>query len=187
MKYFTFFIATVILYACNAGNNTAPATDNTKKGTPPPIQYDKKMTTRYKAFDTTVEVLFIDTKDSLNSIQQKNYEGFIAKQDLLTPGILDSIFAFYKRSYADYKDGWTTDGQITDQELEKYLPKPTTAQNLKKFITPAVVYIKSARNCEEGSFTIEFDCTWDNEEGGLGVSIKNWKVKEVGTAEIAYL
>ena len=144
-----------------------------------------KLTARFNAFDTTVEVLFVDTKNSISEIQRKNYNGFISKQDLLTPEILKKIFDFYKSSYADYKEGWTMSSNISEKELEKHLPAPTTPENLKPFITPAIVHIQNRQECEEGTIGIEFDCTWDIEHG-LGVLIENWKVKEASLAEIAY-
>jgi hypothetical protein len=145
-----------------------------------------KMTAMFTSFNTTVEVLFVGTKDSISETQKKNYDGFIIKQDVLTPEILKKIFDFYKSSYADYKEGWTMAGSITNKELEKHLPTPTTPENLKPFITPAIIHIQSKQNCEEGTIGIEFNCTWDIEHG-LGVKIKNWKVVEASIAEIAYL
>ena len=144
-----------------------------------------KLSARFNSFDTTVEVVFEDTKDSISNIQRKNYDDFLIKQDLLTPDILKKIFEFYKSSYSDYKEGWTLTGSISDDELEKYLPTPTTPENLKPFITPAIIHIQNRHDCEEGTIAIEFDCTWDTEHG-LGVLIKNWKVVEASVAEITY-
>lgn len=76
-------------------------------------------------------------------------------------------------------------GGISDKELEKNLPTPTTPENLKSFITPAIVHIQNRHDCEDGTVAIEFDCTWDIEHG-LGVLIKNWKVVEASVAEICY-
>jgi hypothetical protein len=150
------------------------------------ITQDKyKLKARFNSFDTTVEVLSTDTKDSINETQKKNYEGFISRQDLLTPDILKKVFEFYKSSYADYREGWTMADAISDLELEKYIPTPTTPENLKPFMTAAIVRIQNQQDCEDGTIAIEFDCTWDIEHG-LGVLIKNWKVAEASIAEIAY-
>ena len=92
---------------------------------------------------------------------------------------------FYKSSYAAYKEGWKMTGGFNDKELEKYLPTPTTPENLKPFITPVIVHIQNKQNCKEGTLGIEFDCTWDI-KSGLGVAIKNWKVVEANFAEISY-
>ena len=143
------------------------------------------LTTKFNSFDTTVEVLFADTQDSINEIQKKNFDNFVSKQDLLTPEILQKIFDFYKSSYADYKSGWIMTGQISEKELEKYLPKPTTPENLKLFITPAIIHIPNKNDCKDGTIGIEFDCTWDI-ENGLGVLIKDWKVVKANVAEISY-
>ena len=141
----------------------------------------------YKSFKCDIEFLFSNTKNSksISAIQRKNYIGFLEKQNLLTPEILNKIFEYYKGAYKDYKTGWTMAGNISEAELEKYLPKPTTAENLKKFITPAVIHIQNPKDAVEGTIGIEFDCTWD-EVNGLGILIKNWKVSQVSIAEIAY-
>lgn len=144
-----------------------------------------KLSARFNSFDTVVEVLFTNTKDSPNSIQMTNYKGFISKQDMITPEILNKIFEFYKDAYEHYKEGWMLPGKISEEELEKYLPTPTTAENLKPYITPLLVFIQNKQNCEEGTIGIEFDCTWDL-KSGLGVLIKNWNVKLVSIAQIAY-
>ena len=144
-----------------------------------------KLTARFNTFDTTVEILFRNTKDSISDLQKKNYNGFITRQDSLTPEILQQIFNFYKASYGDYKEGWTMAGNISEEELEKHLPKPTTPENLKSYITPAIVHIQNKQECSEGTIGIEFDCTWDI-ENGLGVLIKNWKVVKASVAEISH-
>ena len=76
-------------------------------------------------------------------------------------------------------------GSITEEELEKYLPKPTTPENLKSYVNPAIVHIQNKQECIEGTIGIEFDCTWDI-ENGVAVLIKNWKVVKASVAEIAY-
>lgn len=161
----------------NLQNSNSALTDTTNN--------EIELTTKFNSFDTTVEVLFTDTKDSINEIQKKNFDNFVSKQDILTPEILQKIFIFYKNSYATYKSGWTTTGQISDKELEKYLPRPTTPENLKPFITPAIIHIQNKKDCKDGTIGIEFDCTWDI-ENGLGVLIKDWKVDKVSVAEISY-
>lgn len=183
----SFLILVTFLCACNQNNkkNSENQQDNIKKVVVETTNNEYKLTAKFNSFDTTIEVLFTNTKDSISEIQKKNYEGFIARQDLLTPEILKKIFDFYKNSYAHYKEGWTHTGGISDTELEKYLPVPTTPENLKPFITPAIVHIQDKNDCEEGTIGIEFDCTWDI-KNGLGVLIKNWKVTAASFAEIAY-
>ncbi|OGC07533.1 hypothetical protein A2526_03965 [candidate division WOR-1 bacterium RIFOXYD2_FULL_36_8] len=140
--------------------------------------------TKFKSFNKKVEILFCDTAGSPNKIQQKTYDGFIEKQDALAADMLQKIFKFYKQSYSDYEAGWKAGG-MSGKKLEKFLPKPTTAEALKSFITPATIYIQNKAKCKEGTLSIEFDCTWDT-ENGLGVLVENWRVVDVGHAEIAY-
>src|ERR1700679_3809469 len=84
------------------------------------------MSARFDSFDTTVDVLFENTKDSISDIQRKDYEGFISKQDSLTPEILEKIFQYYKQAYPDYKKGWISADNIDSAGLAKNLPPPTT-------------------------------------------------------------
>ena len=76
-------------------------------------------------------------------------------------------------------------GQISNEELEKILLTPTTAENLKPFIMPAVIHIQSKKDCTEGTFGIDFECSWDI-ENGLGILIKDWKVVNASLAQISY-
>ena len=187
MFRFPLFILLVLLLACSEGSKkeSIPSKDNSKQTVTTPFDKELKLKARFNSFDTTIEVLFWDTTDSISEIQKKNYEGFISKQDIFVPEILKKIFEFYKRSYKDYRNGWKMGGDITEVELEKNIPKPTTPENLKHFIVPAFVHIQNKKHCKEGTFGIEFDCTWDIEYG-LGVKIENWKVVEVGVAETSY-
>lgn len=149
------------------------------------IVHELTSTVRYNAFDTTMQVLFTNTTDKIDACQEAVKARFMEKQDSITPEVLDAIFVHYKESYESYRNGWKLDASISDEELELYCPKPSTAQNLKHYITPAILYIPSKGKCEEGSFGIEFDCTWDV-KSGLGVVVKNWKVQKAGIADLAY-
>jgi len=175
------------LSACNLDKKNEPTNNlqQTNLTMTDTTNHEIRLTTKFNSFDTTVEVLFTDTQDSMNEIQKKNFDNFVSKQDLLTPEILQKVFDFYKSSYADYKSGWTMTGQISDEELEKHLPKPTTPENLKRFITPAIIHIQNKKDCKDGTIGIEFDCTWDI-ENGLGVLIKDWTVIKASVAEISY-
>jgi len=179
------FIA--FISACNLDKKNKPTSNQqqTKLTMTDTTNSEIKLTTKFNSFDTKVEVIFTDTQDSINEIQKKNFDNFVSNQDLLTTEIIQKIFDFYNSSYADYKSGWTMTGQISNEELEKHLPKPTTPENLKRFITPAIIHIQNKKDCTEGTIGIEFDCTWDI-ENGLGVLIKDWKVIKVSVAEISY-
>ena len=187
MSKYIFYILPLFLIACNLNRkeNTNEESDKVKQISATQSNDEIKLSVRFNKFDTIVEVLFQETIDSITEIQKRNFDGFVAKQDSLFADILKTVFEFYKKSYAAYKEGWTMTGKITDDELKKYLPKPTTPDDLKSFITPAIIHIQDKKNCEEGTLGIEFDCTWDI-ENGLGVLIQKWKVVNAGVAEISY-
>ncbi len=107
MLRLTFLVLTGLICSCNQDNQSKSQTqqDNSKQSMTDTTQQEYKLSAKFNSFDTTVEVLFTDTKDSISELQKKNYDGFIAKQDLLTPEILKKVFDFYESSYADYKEG----------------------------------------------------------------------------------
>lgn len=177
----------IFLFACNLDKKTQSNQNSEKNRSTlsDTTNHELILHTQFHSFGSTVEVLFTDTKDTLSETQKKNLDQFVDKQDLLSPEILKSVFEYYKSSYADYKIGWKINGSISDKELEKYLPIPTTIENLKPFISPAIIHIQNQKDCKEGTIGIEFDCTWDI-ENGLGVLIENWKVVKAGVAEVSY-
>ncbi len=185
MLRLAFFISLGFFCSCNSESRRQSSQENFKQAISDTANKEFKLTARFNSFHTSVEVLFWDTKDTFSDIQKINYEGFISKQNLLTPIILQKIFEFYKTSYQDYLSGWKAGGKLSDKELEKFLPKPTTPERLKPFITPTIVHIQNKVYCKEGTLGIEFDCTWDI-ENGLGVKIENWKVIEAGVVETSY-
>lgn len=132
-----------------------------------------------------MEVLCSSSQDQMGKKQKKTMEEFLKKQQELAPQILEKIFEWYKDNYSSYKDGWMSGGEMSEEELEEFLPAPNSAQNLLSHLTPAVLHLPSEKNFAEDTFGIEFDCDWD-EEHGLGVLVKNGKVLEVGHAQVAY-
>jgi hypothetical protein len=160
-----------------------PLQDQQHEKTSDTIKKAVTLVAPFKAFDTTITVQFVNTSGEINSKQRKNYEGFIEKQGQLTPAILHQIFQYYKKVYPDYKTGWSSGGQFSKEELEKYLPTPRTPEQLKAYIKPAFVRIQNKQTYQEGTLAILFTCTWDV-ENDLGVLIKNWKVAEVGLGEL---
>lgn len=141
-------------------------------------------TRRYNFFDTVVDVEFPETRDSISPCQRNNVETFFQKQDSLSPRIAEAIFEYYRNSYGDQLDRWMARG-LDNEEIERSLPKPTTAQALMKNYTPMAIYIQNAAQCVDGSVGIGFYNSWD-ERYAIGVKIKNWKEIEVGTQHVAF-
>src|SRR5687767_12856274 len=134
MNYRYIFLASVFaIFSCtfNKGKKAENQSGNSKENASNLYGDQITSTARINSFDTTVTVLFWDTTDSIGEMQKKNLQEFVVKQDSLFPVILNTIFEEYKKGYSAYKEGWTMTGKISDVELEKHLPKPTTADNLK--------------------------------------------------------
>jgi len=145
-----------------------------------------KTTIEYRAFDTTADVIFIDTPFPISDCQQKNLHNFNLQQDTFTNDILNQVFDYYKASYSYYREGWTYENKLSEEEIEKYLPTPTTPEKLKEHFTPLTIYIPDKIKCKDGFIGISFDCTWDI-NSGLGVLIKEWKVVEASVSEISFI
>ena len=184
---YLFLVSALVICSCtfDKKKNAENQPDNSEENAS--TLYDDQITSTalLNSFDTTITVLFWETTDSTSETQEKNLQQFINKQDSLFPSILNAIFEEYKQSYSAYKEGWTKTRRFSDIELEKYLPKPTTPDKLKAFITPGILHIQNKKDCKLGTIGIEFDCTWDI-ENGLGVMLENWKVVKTGVAEASY-
>ena len=179
-------IAVILLPACNTNKLSKDDSSKNMVETVDEGSEEYRLSCEYSAFDTTIEVVFNDTRDRISECQKKNYDNFISRQELLTPGILAAIFEYYKEVYPDYYQGWSSVGRLTEKQIEENLPTPTTPENLKKYIKPLAVYIANKEECEDGTIGIYFECTWDI-KNDLGVVIKKWKVVDVGTGDIAFL
>lgn len=123
----------------------------------------------------------IKHQQNSNIVNNKNINFIQLNQNNIFEQIDSFVFNYYKKSYPDYKIGWTYTRKITEKELVKYLPKPENAKALKSYYKPEFIILKENLN----SFNIYYSCTWD-EEHGLGVQIKNGKVFSVSHGSIVY-
>ena len=67
MHRLTFLIFIAFLYACNQGNKSKLENrqDYSKQAMSDTTNKEYKLTAKFSSFDTTVEVLFVDTQDSI--------------------------------------------------------------------------------------------------------------------------
>jgi hypothetical protein len=140
----------------------------------------------FHAFNTKIPVIAFENGKSLSTCQQNAVTFFENNQDKLFEKIKEKIFEYYQSAYPDYKNGWSSEGNLDDSQIQRYLPYPAFPDSLLSHIKPVTFIVHSSANCEENSFSIEFDCTWDI-ENGLGVEIDNGEVKFASMAQNTYL
>jgi hypothetical protein len=149
-----------------------------------PVDSSITLTARYNIFDSTIDVNFYQTNDSISPAQKKNFDGFVARQDQLTKIILQKIFINYRANYLDYKRDWRSRSYNTGDVADE-VPKPTTPEALIPYITPGIVRIQNKKDCKVGTIGIYFLCTWNDD--GIGVAVHNWQVTAVGNSDLALL
>lgn len=133
-----------------------------------------------------IEVLFWNTKVKVTEKQTENLLEFKKHEKELVQKIKLAIFEYYKSAYNDYRSGIDlANKEITKEQLEKFLPTPTTPENPFKNYQIGTIHIQEDKNCKLGTIGLEFDCDWDI-ENGLGIKIENWEIKDIGIAESSY-
>lgn len=106
--------------------------------------------------------------------QYTAYRSLIEKWDNLQRNILDSILAYYKQ--IRFELGY-------DIELNGDYPLIETTNQLLENITLLGISVPDNELSEILDIGLLFDCTWDL-ENGLGLSVKNGEVTEVGYQDI---
>ncbi len=143
--------------------------------------------TSYKSefFDTEISITFMDTEDQIHPKQTELVNQLIENEKSWIEDSISSIIEYYKKVYKDYRSGWESGG-VDEVTIEQYLPKEINREKLLELISPGEIYISPEEECEDGKFGFALDCEWD-EEHGVGVAFENWKVKEVGVMDVAFL
>ena len=139
----------------------------------------------FNAFKTKIPIGIFQDEKTLSSCQHECMNFFENNQDALFREIENEIFAYYKAAYPDYAEGWHSSTNMSDEEIQRYLPYPAIADTLLGRIKPVALLLHSGEHCKTNSFTIEFDCTWDK-ENGLGVEVEDGHVKKVSVLNQTY-
>lgn len=91
---------------------------------------------QFSAFDTIIPVVFTDAEGVLTPTQKANYDGFLIRQDQMSPEILKAVFDYYKSVYANYRKTWKESSNISDAELEKHLPNTEYSRRFEGLLLP---------------------------------------------------
>ena len=112
----------------------------------------------------------------ISEVHKKTIDFILENQESLVEDIRDHVFEYYKFLWND---------SLKDSKDEIRYPNPNT--NSKDFIDnmikPGAVYLSGKLN--EGYFGICFRCSFE-EEHGLGIRLRNYKVEEVGGEDVGF-
>ncbi len=119
--------------------------------------------------------LIIDNSQ-ISEVHKKTIDFIIENQDSFIEDIRDHIFEYYKFLWNDY---------LNESEDEVRYPNPNTNSKvfIDNMIKPKAVHL--ANRINEGYFGICFKCTFEDEHG-LGIRLRNYKVEEVGGEDIGF-
>jgi hypothetical protein len=112
----------------------------------------------------------------ISDIHKKTIDFILENQDSFIEDIRDHIFEYYKFLWNDY---------LNESEDEVRYPNPNTNNKvfIDNMIKPKAVHF--ANRISEGYFGICFKCTFEDEHG-LGIRIRNYKVEKVGGEDIGF-
>ncbi len=102
---------------------------------------------------------------------------FCEKEENLKEEVFQSILTHYLGQVQELRAQFS-------EEYAHLVPLVENVSQLKELLTPTGIYIGELDPKKE-AIGLLFECTWE-EEHGLGVLIKNWKVEEVSHQDVAF-
>ena len=135
--------------------------------------------TKVNLFGEDQEITIMIDGELDEEIEEGQYEAYtklvMKLDDKFYSEILNKILEYYKETR--YELGYE------DEENEMY-PQIDTIEEILEHIELNAIVIKSAFDEGERLVGLTFGCTW-NEEDGVGISLINEKIDEVGYGEVA--
>jgi hypothetical protein len=112
----------------------------------------------------------------ISEVHKKTIDFIIENQESFIVDIRDHVFEYYKFLWNDY---------LNESEDEILFPNPNlnNKEIIDSMIKPKAIHL--ANKINEGYFGIRFKCTFENEHG-LGVMLRNYKVEEVGGEDVGF-
>lgn len=129
-----------------------------------------------KAKEIILNIYGEEEKISLN--QREAFSQFKANMFSIVKASEDKIFEYYLKNYEDYRAM-----QVSNEEVEKVAPKISSIAEWGELVTPTGLLVRY--DFEDGIRRVGIlcDCTWEPEHG-LGISIENEEVVEIGLQDI---
>ncbi|MCL1895894.1 MAG: hypothetical protein FWG03_05040 [Clostridiales bacterium] len=125
--------------------------------------------------------IYGDGDDEISPGQREAYSRFKADEDRIVKESEERIFEYYLEIFDDYRDMYLED---SEELADENIPRISSAEELLELIEPASLLIRGDIGDGTRRLGILFNCTWEPEHG-LGVSILNEKIDEVGSQDVA--
>lgn len=149
------------------------------------LRFDELYSFYYSQFfKIKMEIAFLDSSE-LTTAQESLVNEIIDQEKEWGLKIIEALLIYYNKTYSDFKRGWEMGG-ADEKLIEKVLPKEIDTEKLLQLVEPSQLCIRPEENHDKGSFGLALGCDWD-EEHGIGVVFKNWKVIDVGGMDVAYI
>ncbi|MCL1895896.1 MAG: hypothetical protein FWG03_05050 [Clostridiales bacterium] len=137
--------------------------------------------TMYGKRHTITLDIYGDGDDEISQGQREAFRRFKADEERIVKESEERIFEYYLEIFEDYRDMYLED---SEELADENAPRISSAEELLELIEPASLLIRG--DFEDGirRLGILCECTWEPEHG-LGVSIENEEVAEVGFQDVA--
>jgi len=118
-----------------------------------------------------------EENNEITSNQRETFLNFQSNMDRIMSEAEASIFEYYQSIYEDYR------AMSNSDEADIVAPKISSERELSRLVKPTSLLIRY--DFEDGIRRVGVlcDCTWEPEHG-LGISIENEKVIEIGFQDI---
>lgn len=110
-----------------------------------------------------------------NKDSEKMLEQFFADWPQLRSVVLRGVFEYYKGIYPELVETYDY-----HKGRKFFIPEPTSPEAIQD-----IFYFQSIHMHKDGSMSLSGSCTWD-EEYGFGIRLKDGKVTDAGSGDIAY-
>lgn len=122
--------------------------------------------------------IYGEENEEFTSNQKDAFSQFRANMSTIVKEAEAEILKYYLENFEDYRAM-----QCDNEELETIVPQISSIEELRKLVSPTHLLIRY--DFEDGIRRVGIlcDCTWEPEHG-LGVSIENEKIIEIGFRDI---
>ena len=119
--------------------------------------------------------LIIDNKE-FSETHKTTIDYIIMNQESIVEDIRKGVFEYYTFLWDDYLKDF-------EDEIKYPNPKINVSQIVDSMIKPKAIHM--ANKINEGYFGICFSCKFEDEHG-LGIEFRNYKVKDVGGEDVGF-
>lgn len=131
-------------------------------------------------FGKEIDVYLSVTGEEDEEIQDTQRSAFLQFEDNKNRIIKSSeekLLEYYIENYEKIAN------MISDDKIEKVLPKVSTIEELGKIMEPTMIVFQRNYDHNINKFGIALGCEWDD-EAGIGIKFKNGEIVAIGSDDI---